>query len=62
MPNMKTAGKKNRSTMNNVTIINAIIEKQRQNHKNTYLFFADAEKCFYKLWLKDCLVEMEEIG
>ena len=22
---------------------------------------ADAEKCFDKLWLKDCLIEMEEI-
>ena len=48
MSNMQTAGKKNRSTMDNINIINAIIEKQRQNHKNTYLFFADAEKCFDK--------------
>ena len=59
---MQTAGKKNRSTMDNIIIINAIIEKQRQSHKNTYLFFADAEKCFDKLWLKDCLIDMEEIG
>ena len=62
MSNMQTAGKKNRSTMDNIIIINAIIEKQRQSHKNTYLFFADAEKCFDKLWLKDCLIDMEEIG
>ena len=45
MSNMQTAGKKNRSTMDNIIIINAIIEKQRQSHKNTYLFFDDAEKC-----------------
>ena len=44
MSNMQTAGKKNRSTMDNIIIINAIIEKQRQSYKNTYLFFADAEK------------------
>ena len=62
MSNMQTEGKKNRSTMDNIIIINAIIEKQRQSHKNTYLFFADAEKCFDKLWLKDCLIDMEEIG
>ena len=62
MSNMQTAGKKNRSTMDNIIIINAIIEKQRQSHKNTYLFFADAEKCFGKLWLKNCLIDMEEIG
>ena len=48
--------------MDNIIIINAIIEKQRQSHKNTYLFFADSEKCFDKLWLKDCLIDMEEIG
>ena len=62
MSNMQTAGKKNRSTINNIIIINAMIEKQRQSHKNTYLFFADAEKCFDKLRLKDCLIDMEEIG
>ena len=62
MSNMQTAGKKNRSTIDNIIITNAIIEKQRQSHKNTYLFFADAEKCFDKLWLKDCLIDMEEIG
>ena len=28
----------------------------------TYLFFADAEKCFDKLWLKDCIVELENLG
>ena len=49
MSNMQTAGKKNRSTMDNIIIINAIIEKQRQSHKNTYLFFPDGEKCFDKL-------------
>ena len=38
MSNMQTAGKKNRSTMDNIIITNAIIEKQRQSHKNTYLF------------------------
>ena len=41
MTNMQTAGKKNRSIMDNVIIINVIIEKQRQGHKNTNLFFAD---------------------
>lgn len=61
MSHIQNTEKKNRSTMDNIIIINAIIQKQRQGHKNTYLFFADAEKCFEKLWLKDCLIEMEEI-
>ena len=58
---MQTSGKKSRSTIDNL-VINAIIEKQRQSYKNTYIFFADAEKCFDKLWLKDCLIDIEEIG
>ena len=59
---MQTAGKKNRSTIDNLIIMNAIIEKQRLEHKTTYILFADAEKCFDKLWLKDSLIEMERIG
>ena len=59
---MQTAGKKNRSTVDNLIIINAITEKQRQDNKNTYILYADAEKCFDKLWLKDSLIEMERIG
>ena len=39
---MQTAGKKNRSTIDNLIIIKAIIEKQRQDHKKTYILFADA--------------------
>ena len=62
MSNMQTAGKKNRSTMDNIIITNAKIEKQRQSHKNIYIFYADAEKCFGKLCLKDCLIDMDEIG
>ena len=59
---MQTAGKKNRSIIDNLIIMNAIIEKQRQDNKNTYILYADAEKCFDKLWLKDSLIEMERIG
>ena len=62
MSNIQNTEKKYRSTMDNIIIINAIIQKQRQGHKNAYLFIADAEKYFEKLWLKDCLIEMEEIG
>ena len=62
MSNMQTAGTKNRSTMDNIILINAIIKNQRQGHKNTHLLFADAEKCFDKLWVKDWLIEMGEIA
>ena len=57
---MQTVGKKNRSAMANLIIMNAIVEKIHK-HKNTYIFYVDAEKCFDKLWLKDSLKEMERI-
>ena len=61
MSDTQTSGKKNRPAINKIIIINVIIQKQRQVHKNTYLCFADAEKFFNKSLLKDCLIEMKEI-
>ena len=43
---MQTAGGKNMSTMDNLIIMSTIIEKQRLDHKNTYILCADEEKCF----------------
>ena len=31
-------------------------------NKKTYVYFADAYKCFDRLWLKDCLVELWKAG
>ena len=58
MSEMQVAGRKERSAMDNLIIMNTIIENQRAQKLNTYIFFADAVKCFDKLWLKDCLLEM----
>ena len=38
---MQTAGRKNKSTMDNLIIMNPITEKQRQDYKNTYILFAE---------------------
>ena len=62
MSQMQTAERKQRSTVDNLIILNSIIENQRQNKNKTYLFFADAKKCFDKLWLKDCLIQMYYLG
>ena len=43
-PSMQTAGRKNRATIDILIIMNAINEKQRQDHKHTYIFYADAKK------------------
>ena len=39
---IQTAGMKNRPSIENLTIMNAIIKKQTQYHKNTFILFADA--------------------
>ena len=57
MLEMKEAGRKKRSAMDNVIIMNTIIGNQRAQKLSTYLFFADAVKCLDKLWLKDCLLK-----
>ena len=55
MSQMQTAGRKQRSTVDNQIILNSMIENRRQNENKTYSFFTDAKKCFDKLYLKDCL-------
>ena len=58
----QNGGRKKRSTIDNVLIIMGVIDNNRRLKKNTYLIFADAEKCFDKLWLEDCLINMQELG
>ena len=58
MSEMQVAGRKERSAMDNLIIMNTITKNQIAQKLNTYMFFADAVKCFDKLWLKDCLSEM----
>ena len=62
MSEMQVAGRKERSAMDNLIIMNTIIENQRAQKLSTYMFFADAVKCFDKLWLKDCLLETYNLG
>ena len=62
MSEMQVAGRKERSVMDNLIIMNTITENQRAQKLNTYIFFADAVKCFDKLWLKDCVLEMYNLG
>ena len=62
MSEMQTVGRKGRSAMDNLIIMNTIIENQRAQELNTYMFLADAVKCFDKLWLEDCLLEMYNLG
>ena len=62
MSEIKVAGRKERLAMGDLIIMSTIIENQRRQKLNTYMLFADAVKCFDKLWLKNCLLEMYNLG
>ena len=55
-------GVKNRSTVDNIFILTAIIERNKYLGKNTYITYADAEKCFDRLWLEDGIIELWRCG
>ena len=58
----QSGGTKGRSTVDNWLILMAIRDMNRYLNRNTYLFFGDLVKCFDKLWLKDCLVDLHKAG
>ena len=62
MSEMQTASKKQRSTMDNIVIVSGIIEQRRIETSHIYILFADAVKCFDKLWLQDCITELAKLG
>ena len=51
-----------RSSVDNVMIVDAVIEENKYFKKNTYLVLTDAEKCFDKLWLMDGVCELWRCG
>ncbi len=55
-------GQKGRSTSDNIIMMRAVIDNNRRLNKKTYCYFADAYKCFDRLWLKDCPLEMWRAG
>ena len=59
---LQNGGTTDRSTSDNWMILNAVLDEGRRLKKPVYLFFADLVKCFDRLWLKDCLVDLKECG
>ena len=55
-------GQKGCGTIYNMIMMRAVIDNNRRLNRKTYYYFADAYKCFDKLWLKDCLVELWRAG
>ena len=58
----QVGGKKQRGTSDLLILLSDLIRRNRIMGRRTYLVFGDAIKCFDKLWLRDCLVEMYKMG
>ena len=58
----QNGGRKQRSDIDNIMALMSVIDNNRRLNKKTYLIFADAEKCYDKLWLEDCLVDLHHLG
>ena len=53
---------KGRGARDNLMILQAIMDYNRQIGNNVYILITDAVKCFDKLWLEDCCNSLYEIG
>ena len=62
MSPFQCGGVKHRGIGDNLLIVNIVIEEFRAEKRELYILFADLEKCFDKLWLRDCIKEMIEAG
>ena len=54
-------GTKGRSTVDHLMTLNAIIDYNKTINSETYILFADAQKCFDKLNLKNCIIDIYKI-
>ena len=55
-------GTKGRGPIDNWFILMAIRDEGKRLKKNIYMFFGDLVKCFDRLWLKDCLIDLRNAG
>lgn len=58
LSDFQSGGVKKRSTGDNKLILSEVLRQNRKLNRKTYIVYGDAVKCFDKLWLKDCLVEL----
>ena len=57
----QSGGVKGKSTIDNIIILNEVIAYNKYLNKETYVLFADAYKCFDKLNLENCIIDLYEI-
>lgn len=58
----QNGGQEGRSIKDNWIAIMAVMDMNRRLKRDTHMLFADAVKCFDKLWLDDCLLDLKEAG
>ena len=58
----QAGGAKGKTTIDHIMVLCETIRRNRKAGKKTYVVFGDAVKCFDKLWLKSCLLEMYKAG
>ena len=51
-----------RGIIDNLLTVNSWVAEKKARKSDGYLLFADLEKCFDKLWLRDCIKEVCEAG
>ena len=55
---MQTGGVEKRSTIDNILTVLAIMERNTYYGKETYITFADVQKCFDRMWVDDGVKDM----
>ena len=58
----QVGGKKGRSTNDHMIVVVDRIQRNKRLNRKTYFVFGDAVKCFDRLWLRDCLLELYKAG
>ena len=59
---LQNGGTRGRGIVDSWIILMALRDEARRLQKPLYLFFGDLVKCFDRLWLKDCVVDLHECG
>ena len=58
----QNGGLKGRSIQDNLFLVNHIIYHYKKSKNDLYLLFADIQKCFDNLWLRDSIIELTRCG
>lgn len=55
-------GSKQRPTIDQIYSVKTIPDNRKNCQQSTQMLFGDAEKCFNKLWLKYCIIDIHDAG